>query len=77
MIDGQGAPVPRFDEMVAFYQDEQHAPANRSTLVHGDYRIGNLMWHKTEPRVIGVLDWELTTIGHPPTSDGEPCAHEA
>lgn len=58
-------PVLYFKDLVDFYENDRHAPGDRSTLIHGDYRIGNLIWHKTEPRVIGVLDWELSTIGHP------------
>ena len=43
-----------------------HLPAADETAVaHGDYRLGNLIFHPVEPRIIAVLDWELSTLGHP------------
>lgn len=58
-------PIPHYDEMVAFFGNPRTQPHDRSTFVHGDYKIDNLVFHPTEPYVIGILDWEMATIGHP------------
>ncbi len=61
-------PVAEMDQLMAWLP--AHIPAgardeNRISIVHGDYRLDNLMFHPTEPRVLAVLDWELSTLGHP------------
>lgn len=48
--------IPHFSQMVAFFADSTMQPQDRSTLIHGDYKIDNLVYHKTEPRVIGILE---------------------
>lgn len=56
---------PRFDELTAFFADARRQPKDRASIVHGDFKIDNLMFHPTKPAVIGILDWEMSTIGHP------------
>ncbi|NMW32177.1 phosphotransferase family protein [Altererythrobacter sp. RZ02] len=56
--------IPEMDELIEWLPTTiptQHA----SSIVHGDYRLDNMIFHKTEPRVIAVLDWELSTLGDP------------
>ena len=51
--------IPYFDDMVLFFKDPKTQPEDRGTLIHGDYKIDNLVYHKTESRVIGILEYVL------------------
>ncbi|MBB1650147.1 MULTISPECIES: phosphotransferase [Delftia] len=61
-------PIPEMDKLMQWLPAHMPASAldaSRVSIVHGDFRLDNLMFHPTEPRVIAVLDWELSTLGHP------------
>jgi aminoglycoside phosphotransferase (APT) family kinase protein len=54
--------IDEMERLMAWLPD--NIPAQHKTvIVHGDYRLGNMLIHPTEPRIIGVLDWELSTLG--------------
>ena len=60
--------IAAMDSLIAWLP--AHIPASaldptQVSVVHGDFRLDNLMFHPTEPRILAVLDWELSTIGHP------------
>ncbi len=64
-VGENGAPrIVAMDELMQWLP--LHLPASDETsIVHGDFRLDNLIWHPGEPRVRAVLDWELSTLGHP------------
>jgi aminoglycoside phosphotransferase (APT) family kinase protein len=57
--------LPEMDRLIAWLPGAIPDDGDRSTIIHGDYSFHNLVIHPTEPRVVAVLDWELSTIGHP------------
>ena len=61
-------PIPEMDQLMAWLP--QHIPASakddsQTSVVHGDYRLDNLIFHPDKPQILAVLDWELSTLGHP------------
>jgi aminoglycoside phosphotransferase (APT) family kinase protein len=60
-------PIDAMDRLIEWLP--RHMPASARTeltsIVHGDYRIDNVMYHPEQPRILAVLDWELSTLGHP------------
>ncbi|CAG8538068.1 3689_t:CDS:2 [Gigaspora rosea] len=61
-MDDEGnkvGPLPRLNEMMQWFKNNEIA--DDTSIIHGDFKV----FHPTEPRVIGILDWELSTIGHP------------
>ncbi len=57
--------IPAMDSLIAWLQANQPEDDGQVSLVHGDYRLDNMMWHPSKPQGHAVLDWELSTLGHP------------
>jgi aminoglycoside phosphotransferase (APT) family kinase protein len=61
-------PIEAMDRLMEWLPAHMPASArdeSQVAIVHGDYRLDNLAFHATEPRIVAVLDWELSTLGHP------------
>lgn len=61
------------DSLMRWLSDNLPDDDGRVALVHGDYRLDNMIFHAAEPRVIALLDWELSTLGHPFADVGYQC----
>jgi len=62
--DAESEKIPAMDALIE--KLPARIPKDQSvSIAHGDYRLENVMYHPTEPRIVAVLDWELSTIGHP------------
>ncbi|MES1986044.1 MAG: phosphotransferase [Pseudomonadota bacterium] len=62
--DADAGRLPAMDALIEWLP-ANIPPGEEASIVHGDFRCDNMLFHPTEPRVIAVLDWELSTLGHP------------
>ena len=63
--DEEAGRVAEMDRLVAWLPENIPADEPQPRVIHGDFRCDNMIFHPTEPRVLAVLDWELSTLGHP------------
>lgn len=57
--------IPAMEDLMAWLKENQPGDDGKVALVHGDYRLDNMVFHHDRPEIIAVLDWELSTLGHP------------
>jgi len=65
--------IEAMESLMAWLAENLPADDGKISLVHGDYRLDNMIFHPSEPRVIALLDWELSTLGHPFADVGYQC----
>jgi aminoglycoside phosphotransferase (APT) family kinase protein len=63
--DVEAGRLPALDRLVEWLPGNVPPDEPEPRIIHGDYRCDNMVFHATEPRVLAVLDWELSTLGHP------------
>ena len=63
--EGKTIERPDMDRLMHWLETTPCPADNRVTLVHGDYRLDNMIFHPEQPRILAVLDWEISTLGHP------------
>jgi aminoglycoside phosphotransferase (APT) family kinase protein len=65
LADAEAGPVPAMDRLVEWLPANIPPGEDEARIIHGDFRCDNMIFHATEPKVLAVLDWELSTLGHP------------
>ncbi len=68
-----GYNIPEIDQLGRWLTENLPDDDGQISIAHGDFRLGNLIYHPSEPRVVGILDWELSTLGHPLADLGFCC----
>ncbi len=63
--DGDAGRDPCMDRLIEWLPENIPTGDDTTSITHGDFRIDNMIFHPTEPKVLAVLDWELSTLGHP------------
>jgi aminoglycoside phosphotransferase (APT) family kinase protein len=63
-LASQTETIEAMDQLIAWLP-AHIPPGDDTSIVHGDFRLDNMLFHPTEPRILAVLDWELSTLGHP------------
>lgn len=73
MRESPAAPIAELERLCDWLGDNLPKEEGEARLAHGDFRLGNLLFHPTEPRVLAILDWELATLGPPMADLGFAC----